>query len=174
MAASCPGGCPVNQSAVVRLGNESDLRAVGLLWRKLNDYHISIGMHFEADETSVEAWLASFSRTLGRFSFLWVAGRGGEISAFLLGRLKKTPAYLGGVMVGEISDLYVSDELRGQGIGKLLVSTAMQHFKNQNVHSVEVQIMAQNESGLAFWNSLGFQNDVILVRQMIDLDDGNA
>jgi ribosomal protein S18 acetylase RimI-like enzyme len=77
-------------------------------------------------------------------------------------------------MVGEISDLYVSDELRGQGIGKLLVSTAMQHFKNQNVHSVEVQIMAQNESGLAFWNSLGFQNDVILVRQMIDLDDGNA
>ncbi len=174
MAASRAEGCTVNQTAVVRLGTLDDLRAVGLLWRKLNDYHLSIGMHFQADDASVENWLASFTRTLGRFSFLWVAEQEGEVSAFLLGRLKKTPAYLGGVMVGEISDLYVSDELRGQGIGKQLVSTAMQQFKDQSVHSVEVQIMAQNESGLAFWNSLGFQNDVILVRQMIDLDDGNA
>lgn len=164
----------MNQSAVVRLGNESDLRAVGLLWGKLNDYHISIRMHFQADDASVNNWIASFSRTLGRFSFLWVAEQGSEISAFLLGRLKKTPAYLGGVLVGEISDLYVSELLRGQGTGKQLVTAAMQHFKNQNVHSVEVQIMSQNKSGLAFWNSLGFQNDVILVRQMIDLDEGNA
>jgi GNAT superfamily N-acetyltransferase len=164
----------VNQAAVVRVGTLDDLRAVGLLWRKLNDYHLSIGMHFKADETSVEAWRASFSRTLGRFSFLWVAEQGGEISAFLLGRLKKAPAYLGGVLVGEISDLYVSDELRWQGIGKLLVSTAMQHFKHQSVHSVEVQIMAQNVSGLAFWNSLGFQNDVILVRQMVEPGSDHA
>jgi hypothetical protein len=50
----------------------------------------------------------------------------------------------------------------------------MQHFKNQSIHSVEVQIMAQNVSGLAFWNSLGFQNDVILVRQMVEPGSGHA
>jgi ribosomal protein S18 acetylase RimI-like enzyme len=162
------------QAAAVRVGTLDDLQTVGLLWRKLNDYHLSIGMHFRVDDTSVETWLDSFTRTLGRFSFLWVTDQEGEISAFLLGRLKKTPAYLGGVMVGEISDLYVSDKLRGQGIGKQLVSTAMQHFKNQSIHSVEVQIMTQNVSGLAFWNSLGFQNDVILVRQMVEPGSGHA
>lgn len=164
----------MNQAAAVRVGTVDDLRAVGLLWRKLNEYHLSIGMHFQADDTSVEAWIASFSRTLGRFSFLWVAEQEGEVSAFLLGRLKRTPAYLGGVMVGEISDLYVSDKLRGQGIGKQLVTTATHHLKSQNVHSIEVQIMAQNKSGLAFWNSLGFQNDVILVRQMVEPGNGHA
>jgi len=157
----------VKQPAVVRPGTENDLRAAGLLWRKLSDYHQSIGMHFQVDDGCVEDWIASFSRTLGRYSFLWVADNGNEISGFLLGRLKRAPAYLGGVMVGEISDLYVSEELRGQGTGRQLVAAAMQWFTDQKVHSVEVQIMAQNRSGLTFWNSLDFKEDIILVRQMI-------
>ena len=164
----------MNRPAVVRPGTEKDLRAVGLLWRKLNDYHISIGMHFQAHDACMDEWVASFSRTLGRFSFLWVAESGNEISAFLLGRLKRAPAYLGGVLVGEISDLYVGEDLRGQGTGRKLVEEAMRHFKEQAVHSVEVQIMAKNESGLAFWNSMGFQQDIILVRQMIDPGEDNA
>jgi GNAT superfamily N-acetyltransferase len=158
----------LNQPAVVRIGTEKDLRAVGLLWGELTRYHISVGYHFPINENTIDDWIASFSRTLGRFSFLWVAEQEGEVTAFLLGRLKRTPTYLGGVLVGEISDLFVSDSLRGQGIGKQLVAVAMQHFSQQNVHSVEVQIMAGNESGIAFWNSLGFQNDVILVRRMLE------
>lgn len=164
----------MNQTAVVRTGTLDDLRAVGLLWSKLTEFHLSIGMHFQNQDNAVEAWVASFSRTLGRFSYLWVVEQSNEISAFLLARLKRTPDYLGGVMVGEISDLYVSESLRGHGMGKQLVNTAMQEFKSQKVHSVEVQIMAQNESGLAFWNSLGFQNDVILVRQMVEPGNGHA
>jgi ribosomal protein S18 acetylase RimI-like enzyme len=167
MAGGSSGGCPVNQTVVVRPGAEKDLRAVGLLWNKLNDFHISIGMHFKSDESSVDAWIASFSRTLGRFSNLWVAERDNEICGFLLARLKKTPTYLGGALVGEISDLYVNEQLRGEGTGRQLVAEAMQYFSSQNVHSIEVQIMAQNKSGLAFWNSLGFEDDIILVRQMI-------
>jgi L-amino acid N-acyltransferase YncA len=157
----------VNQTVVVRPGTEKDLRAVGLLWNKLNDFHISIGMHFSTDGSSVDAWIASFSRTLGRFSNLWVAEKENQIWGFLLARLKKTPAYLGGALVGEISDLYISEDLRGQGTGRQLVAEAMRYFVTQNVHSVEVQIMAKNKSGLAFWNSLGFEDDIVLVRQMI-------
>lgn len=162
------------QPVIVRSGTETDLRAAGLLWGKLSSYHESLGMHFPADDSSIDKWIDSFSRTLGRFSFLWVAERDHQISAFLLARLKSTPAYLGGLMVGEISDLYVSEELRGQGTGRQLVAEAMQLFKIQKVHSVEVQIMAQNKSGLAFWNSLGFQDDIVLVRQMIEPDESDA
>ncbi|MGA9398045.1 MAG: GNAT family N-acetyltransferase, partial [Anaerolineaceae bacterium] len=76
-------------------------------------------------------------------------------------------AYLGGVMVGEISDLYIGEDLRGQGTGRQLVETAIERFNSLKVHSIEVQIMAQNSGGLAFWNTLGFQNDVILVRHVV-------
>ncbi len=164
----------MNQAVVVRPGTEKDLRAVGLLWSKLNDFHISIGMHFSPDGSSVDAWIASFSRTLGRFSSLWVAEKDNKICGFLLARLKKTPAYLGGVLVGEISDLYVDEALRGEGTGRQMVAEAMQYFVTQNVHSVEVQIMAQNKSGLAFWNSLGFKDDIVLVRKMITSGDHDA
>jgi ribosomal protein S18 acetylase RimI-like enzyme len=158
----------VSQAAFVRSGTDNDLRAVGQLWRKLNQYHRTVGLNFPETRTVVEEWIASFERTLGRFSFLWVAEEGSEIQGFLLGRLKKAPAYLGGVLIGEISDLYVGEELRGQGIGRELVDTAMQHFRSFKVHSVEVQVMSQNESGIAFWNSLGFKEEVVLVRRMID------
>ena len=164
----------MNQPVVVRPGTATDLQAVGLLWNKLNDFHLSIGMHFSADDTSADAWIASFSRTLGRFTHLWVAEQDDQICGFLLARLKKTPAYLGGVLVGEISDLYINDDLRGQGTGRLLVDKAMQYFVTENVHSVEVQIMAQNKPGLSFWNSLGFTDDIVLVRKMIKSDHHDA
>jgi L-amino acid N-acyltransferase YncA len=174
MAAGCPGGRPVTQSVAVRPGTENDLRAVALLWLKLSKYHESIGMHFPVDDSAMDKWVDSFSRTLGRFSFLWVVESGGEIGGFLLARIKKTPAYLGSVMVGEISDLFVGEVMRGQGTGRQLVAEAMKLFKEQKVHSVEVQIMAQNTSGLAFWNALGFDNDIVLVRQMIKPDGPDA
>ncbi|MBN2257813.1 MAG: GNAT family N-acetyltransferase [Anaerolineaceae bacterium] len=158
----------MSSKAVVRAGTEKDLRAVGQLWKKLDAFHRTVGLNFPVTEALVEEWIASFIRTLERFSFLWVAEQAGEIEGFLLGRLKKAPTYLGGVMVGEISDLYVSDALRGQGAGRQLVETAMQHFHSIKVHSVEVQIMSQNKSGVAFWNSMGFKEEVVLVRRMID------
>jgi ribosomal protein S18 acetylase RimI-like enzyme len=164
----------VNRSACVRVGTVDDLRAVGHLWKELNDYHHTVGMNFQTGESSVDEWISSFERTLGRFSYLWVAEKEGSVKGFLLGRLKRTPAYLGGVMIGEISDLYIGEDLRGQGIGKKLVDTALKQFIKQHVHSVEVQIMAHNTNGLAFWNSIGFQEDVILVRRMINPVTDNA
>ncbi len=157
----------MSQTASVRIGTVDDLRAVGQLWNELNDYHHTVGLSFPTGDLLVKEWISSFERTLGRFSFLWVAEQEGVMKGFLLGRLKRTPAYLGGVMVGEISDLYIGEDLRGQGTGRQLVETAIERFNSLKVHSIEVQIMAQNSGGLAFWNTLGFQNDVILVRHVV-------
>ncbi len=164
----------MNQSALVRIGTLKDLRAVGQLWNELNKYHQTIGLKFKSDESGIAEWISSFERTLDRFSFLWVAIQDSIVCGFLLARVKRIPAYLGGVMVGEISDLYVGEELRGQGTGRKLVESAIIKLTELNVHSIEVQIMAQNNPGIAFWNSLGFKNDVILVRRMVKPDPDNA
>ncbi len=157
----------MNKSACVRIGISEDLQAVGQLWNKLNNFHHTIGLNFPSDDHAVEEWISSFEKTLGRFSYLWVAEQGGIICGFLLGRIKRTPSYLGGVMVGEISDLFVGEVLREQGTGRQLVREAVEKFRELKVHSIEVQIMAKNQAGLAFWNSMGFQNDVFLVRLML-------
>lgn len=144
-----------------------DLPSVGTAWRRLQEFHKTLGLAFPLEADAADKWIASFHRTLGRFSFLWVAGKPGQVSAFLLARIKQSPSYLGGVQVGEISDLFVDESLRGSGIGTRLVEIAVRKFSELSVHSIEVQIQAGNDAGLAFWTKLGFQKDLTLVRKLM-------
>jgi GNAT superfamily N-acetyltransferase len=116
---------------------------------------------------AADKWADSFRRTLGRFSFLWVAEHGKGPQAFLLARVKQSPAFLGAAQVGEISDLFVSEDLRGSGVGGQLVAAAMAKFRELNVHSVEVQVQEGNQAGLDFWLKQDFKTDLTLVRKVL-------
>jgi len=153
----------------LRLATPEDFPAVCNLWQRLTDFHRGVGLAFAiADEKQARsAWQASFERTLGRFSFLWVAETEQGVQGFLLARLKRAPAYLGGALVGEISDLWVEPELRHQGAASGLVQLAMQQFQTLQVHSVEVQVMAANAQGIAFWQAQGFTPELLQVRRLI-------
>jgi len=151
----------------LREAGEADLPAVAELWHRLDAYHRGLGLAFPESQGAAEKWLASFKRTLGRFSFLWLAEVGGTAKAFLLARVKQSPPFLGSVQVGEISDLYVDEGLRGSGIGVRLVKIALKKFSELKVHSVEVQILARNDSGLDFWIKQGFERDLTLVRMRL-------
>lgn len=151
----------------VRAATAGDLAAVGAAWSKLQEFHHSLGLAFPSPADAAQKWLDSFQRTLGRFSFLWVMGPRGQVSAFLLARVKQSPAFLGGVQVGEISDLYVDESLRGSGAGTQLVEAAMRKFNELGPHSVEVQVQAGNDAGLEFWVKQGFYQDLTLVRKVL-------
>ena len=151
----------------LRAANEADLPALASLWGELDRFHRELGLAFPEVENVEEKWIASFARTLGRFSFIWLVEESGQISAFLLARLKQSPAILGGVQVGEISDLYVGENLRGEGVGAQLVALAMQKFEELKAHSVEVQILAGNEQGLDFWQKQSFGPDLVQVRKVL-------
>jgi L-amino acid N-acyltransferase YncA len=150
----------------VREATPDDLPAVAAAWLQLQIFHQGLGLAFPIESDSADKWQASFQRTLGRFSFLWVGEQIGTVKAFLLARVKQSPAFLGAKQVGEISDLYVDESLRGVGAGKLLVDEAMRKFDDLGVHSVEVQVQAGNNGGLNFWHKQGFATDLTLVRKM--------
>ncbi len=152
---------------ILRAATEEDLPALAKLWGQLDSFHHDLGLAFPEVDNAEEKWTASFVRTLGRFSFIWLAEKDKKISAFLLARLKQSPAFLGSVQVGEISDLYVGESLRGEGVGAQLVDLAMQKFNDLDVHSVEVQILTGNEQGLEFWKKQGFDPDLTQVRKIL-------
>lgn len=154
-------------SAVIRAGDESDLPAAAALWTQLDEYHRSLGLAFPHVENSGDKWADSFRRTLGRFSFLWIAEQDGRAQGFLMARVKQSPAHLGSMQVGEISDLYVSEALRGSGVASQLVGAAMAKFTELGVHSVEVQVQAGNDGGLDFWHKQDFKTDLTLVRKVL-------
>ncbi|UYN88711.1 MAG: GNAT family N-acetyltransferase [Anaerolineales bacterium] len=151
----------------IRAGGVEDLPGAAALWKQLDAYHRSLGLAFPEVENAPQKWAESFQRTLGRFSFLWLAEQDGQALGFLMARVKQSPAYLGGQQVGEISDLYVKEAARGGGLAAQLAQTAMQKFTELGVHSVEVQVQAGNEAGLAFWRKQGFALDLTLVRKVL-------
>lgn len=151
----------------VRAAKDEDLTDLAALWGRLDAFHRELGLAFPEPDGAAEKWISSFVRTLGRFSFAWLAEQEGRVGAFLLARLKQSPAFLGGVQVGEISDLFIDEALRGSGVGAKLVDLAMQKFEELGVHSVEVQILAGNEGALDFWHKQGFADDLYQVRKIL-------
>ena len=151
----------------IRVAEEDDLAAVRNLWGQLDRFHHDLGMAFPEIQEADKKWQSSFERTLGRFSFLWLAESNSEIGAFLLARIKQSPAYLGSLQVGEISDLFVAKHFRGQQVAARLVGEAMQKFGELDLHSVEVQIQAGNDRGADFWEKQGFDLDLSQVRKVL-------
>src|SRR5512144_697792 len=95
------------------------------MYEKLNAYFYEVGYLLPRPENVGEAWLESYRRTLGRFSNVFVAEREGHLLGFILCRLKRLPAHMGGVMVGEVSDVWVEDEARRSGVGRALVQAGL-------------------------------------------------
>lgn len=145
---------------------EEDFPFVVKMYNDLHAYFYQVGYRLPEVENVGQLWLDSYRRTLGRFSNVFVAELDGQISGFLLCRLKRLPAYNGGMLVGEISDLWTNVSVRRMGIGSKLSRLAIQWLKEQGAHSVEVQILRENEGSWKLFEQLGFQLEYRLVRLM--------
>jgi ribosomal protein S18 acetylase RimI-like enzyme len=147
-----------------RSATESDFPQLAAMYAKLNAYFYEVGYLLPRPENVGDAWLESFRRTLGRFSNVFVAEQDGSLLGFILCRLKRLPAHMGGVMVGEVSDVWVEAEARRSGLGRALVQAGLEWMLGLGVHSVEVQVLSENEASLKFFESLGFKLELRLMR----------
>jgi ribosomal protein S18 acetylase RimI-like enzyme len=136
---------------------ESDLPIVGEMFEQLNTYFYRLGYHLPQPENVSEIWLDSFRRTLGRFSNVFIAEVQGRVAGFMLCRLKRVPAYMGGVIVGELSDMWIIPEARRMGIGDKLSRLAIDWLRQQGAHSVEIQVLRDNEASWKLYDKMGFQ-----------------
>jgi GNAT superfamily N-acetyltransferase len=121
---------------------------------------------FPAVENVGELWLDMFRRTLGRFSVLYVAEYQGEVVGFIVARVKRVPEYLGGVMVGELKDMWVEHNVRRLGIGEKLLRLAIEWCREQKVYSVEAQILLGNEPIIKLVEYLGMKKELYQLRMM--------
>jgi ribosomal protein S18 acetylase RimI-like enzyme len=152
-----------------RLATEADFPHLIEAYEKLNAYYYQVGYRLPRPQNVGQAWLDSFQRTLGRFSSVIVAEAGGEdgqpwMAGFVLCRLKRIAAHMGGVLAGEISDVWVEPEARRRGIAEALLRQAIGWMREQGAHSIEAQILKDNEGSWRLFESLGFQLEYRLVR----------
>ena len=140
-----------------RLVEESDFPVIVEMYIKLNQYFYKLGYRLPSPEDVGQAWLDSFQRTLGRFSNIFIAEVDGQIAGFMLCRMKKVPQYMGGVLVGELSDMWIKSFARRMGIGDKLSRLAIEWLREQGAHSVEIQVLRDNEASWKLYERMGFE-----------------
>lgn len=74
-----------------------------------------------------------------------------QIGGYLNMEVNKSAA---SASIGEITSVYLLENWQGQGIGKTLLLTAFTCFLEQSVHTVQVEVLAANDSRL-FYEQLG-------------------
>lgn len=148
-----------NPNAIVnyRLVQEDDFPVIKGMYEKLNTYFYKMGYRLPHPENVGQVWLDSFQRTLGRFSNVFIAEIDGQVAGFMLCRLKRVPQYMGGVMVGELSDMWIIKDARRLGIGDKLSRLAMEWMREHGAHSIEIQVLRDNEASWNLYERMGFQ-----------------
>lgn len=155
----CTGEIIMSDEFYYRLAREDDFPTIKGFYGYLNKYYQQTGYLLPTPENVSQLWMDSFVRTLGRFSNLIVVEVKDQVIGFILSRIKRSPPYMGGVLVGELSDMWVVEEYRRSGVGKQLIVLGLEWVKEQKVHSVEVQIPVGINASWKICESLGFVMD---------------
>jgi ribosomal protein S18 acetylase RimI-like enzyme len=155
-------------SVSYRTASEADFPVLIEFYEKLNTFFYSVGYRLPHPADIGEVWLDSFRRTLGRFSNVFVAEMDSQVVGFMLCRLKRVPAYMGGVMVGELSDMWIESSARRMGIGDELSRLAINWMRQQGAHSIEIQVLKDNEASWKLYERMGFQLEFRVGRLLWD------
>ena len=151
-----------------RLVREDDFPIIKEMYTKLNSFFYKLGYRLPHPENVGDVWLDSFRRTLGRFSNVFIAEINGKVVGFMLCRIKRVPQYMGGVLVGELSDMWIEAEARRMGIGDKLSRLALDWLHEQGVHSVEIQVLRDNEASWKLYDRMGFKLEFRVGRLLWD------
>ncbi len=151
---------------IYREAIEADFPAMKKYYGMLNDHFYKYGYRLPHPEDVGTAWLSTFERTLGKFSIAYVAEDQGKVVGFILARIKRVPPYMGGVLVGELSDEWIEPEYRRLGAGDHMCRMALDWLRTKDVHSVEIQVLIGNESSWKMLTAMGFQLEFRVARMM--------
>jgi len=144
------------------------LEEVKVLFQEMYSYMETHGLMLGLASEGAEKWLNGITKGLGRFGVLYLASSNGKLIGFAHGAIRLIPDYLGNLKTGVITHVFVSKEYQAQGTGEELVHELEQWFKEQKVHSVELQVLADNHPAIGFWKKLGYQPELLQCRKMFD------
>ena len=142
------------------------LDEVEILFRELYRHMRDTGMLLPFARDGGTRWRVSTEKTLGRFSRLMVALQDDRVVGFAHGTIRFAPDFLGGKKVGYIPHVYVAASVRSKGIGALMIRELEEWFRQQDVHSFELQVLCENTAGIAFWQRLGYKKELLQMRKM--------
>lgn len=155
---------------LIRRATEADADAIGMMWEKLVAYHRDLD---ERLPEAVEDGGMLYARRIAErihdsHTGIFVAEADGELVGFTLGLVVDlVPEMFRPQMGGFLADIHVEDAYRRRGVGSKLVEALAGWFRSRGVGYMEWYAATANETGRAFWESLGGRE--VMTRMRVDL-----
>ena len=143
-------------TATIRQVRRRDEVAVTELWQALLESQTALDDRFRMSDDALERWQNDFPTWLGADTRrLFVAEEDGQVVGFATAeRWTPSPVYAPSVGV-YVSELYVDDEARREGVGQQLVEAVRGWAETLGADHLRVGVLAENAAGEAFWKTLG-------------------
>ena len=70
--------------------------------------------------------------------------------------------------IGEITELIVTNKIRSNGVGQLLINKMEEYFKNLGCEYIKVDVFAYNDIGINFYNKKGYHSRMEIMIKKVD------
>ncbi|MFX1535659.1 MAG: GNAT family N-acetyltransferase [Promethearchaeota archaeon] len=149
----------LGSSILIRKADILDLDRLRDLWIEQRNYHHDLDSLYAYTEESPQKWVEQIDNMLhSKFQCVYVAVNSqGHILGYIHGGIYPWPIspY---EYYGSLNTVSVTQEARGQGIGKRLIMKLLDWFKDQGIEQVSLHVDYRNQRALELYYSLGFRS----------------
>jgi ribosomal protein S18 acetylase RimI-like enzyme len=152
---------PVEGAKIVTAGAER-IDELTDFWRELHRYQSALsapipGVPVRADEDTKRLVRALYLEWLGRpDSFALIAELDGRPVGYVIGFVEEPSEIWDTGRIGHIDSFLVSPEVRGQGVGRLLLEKAYDEMRRAGARTVGLDVVSTNEGARRFYEREGF------------------
>ncbi len=156
---------------LIRNARRGDADMLVQLWLEMMDQHALWDARFRFGEGASREFQRRITGMIrSPRACVLVAEVQGRVVGFATGELTSRPETYPDGSYGFISELFVREEYRNRGIGTALVQQVLEWMRKRGVTVVELLAAERNADGRAFWEHLGFEAFLRLMR--VDLAPG--
>jgi len=142
-----------------------DIDALMNIWKILMDEHKQIESKlYELSNGAEEKQREFFTNSVNsQEKFLYGAFEDSKLIGYAFGWIDTRPPVLKMQQIGNLSDIIINPNYRGNGAGKELVNAFVKWCKNQNIKKIQLHVLFDKDS-VGFYEKYGFRD---FMRQMI-------
>jgi ribosomal protein S18 acetylase RimI-like enzyme len=145
----------------IRPATIDDLDNIMAIWRQQVDFHIKLDPDYYSDyddkytfEDDRKYVSQAITQLMPQFA---IAVEGSQVAGLIVfepGKAEYLDSHFS--EYGEIEELFVDREFRGQGIAQSLISYAESYFKNMGINSMKIQVSALNSAAIKLYQKVGY------------------
>jgi ribosomal protein S18 acetylase RimI-like enzyme len=141
----------------IQEAKEDDLEMVTMFSMQMLRMHSGLDDRYREAADAEKRYRAHLEAALDDPDKLLLVAADKDIVGFLLVELHKRPPVLKDRKYAMISDAFVREDCRRDGVAKLLVKEAFRWIEDRGIRSVELSVHDRNPVAKKVWESFGFR-----------------